>query len=333
MKKLLNTLFLTILLSFLIACGADTTDTEDAVEDADVAEEEAVHEDTESEGESFPLTVTDATGNELTLEEEPERIVSLIPSNTEITFALGQGDKMVGVSDNDNYPEEVLELEQVGGMEFNTEAIIGLEPDIVLAHESGVSYAQEAFDQLDEAGVDVFVVEDAEDFDATYETIEVIGMMIGAEAEAEQLVDGMKEDFSELEELTATIPEEERPSVFFEISPEPDIYTAGANTFFDELLTVIHANNATGEEEGWFAIDPEAIIELNPDVIITTYGDFIDDPREQVTSRDGFDGVEAVINERVYDVDTDLVSRPGPRLAEGAKELAELIYPEQFEEE
>ena len=85
---------------------------------------------------AFPLTMTDAVGNEITLEEAPKTIVSMIPSNTEILFALGLNDEIVGVNDYDDYPAEALEKEKIGGMEFNVEKIVSMNPDIVFAHES-----------------------------------------------------------------------------------------------------------------------------------------------------------------------------------------------------
>jgi iron complex transport system substrate-binding protein len=332
MKNAWKLLWIVIIASLLVACGSGADTTEDAGGPAVENEEESAAEETAEEAD-YPLTLTDAAGNEVTLEEEPERIVSLIPSNTEITFALGQGDKVVGVSDHDNYPEEVLDIEKIGGMEINTEVIIALEPDLVLAHELGVSSAQEALDQLEGSGINVFVVQDAQDIATTYETIETIGQVIGAPEEAETIVNEMEAGFQEVEELTSQVDEADRQSVFFENSPSPDIYTAGQNTFIQELLDIINADNAAGNEEGWVAMDPEAIIELNPDVIITTYGGYIDNPEEEVMSRDGFDAVNAVANERVYDVDTDVVSRSGPRLVEGAKVMAEVVYPELFDEE
>ncbi len=332
MKKLLQTLLLALLLGFLIGCSDGNDGTEDAAQNEDAASEESVSEDANDEA-AYPLTLTDATGKEITFEKEPERIVTLVPSNTEIVFALGQGDKVVGVSEHDNYPEEVEDIEEIGGMEFNVEIIISLDPDVVLAHESGVEAGQEAFQQLDDAGIEVFVVEDATDIATTYETIENIGQVTGAAEEAEQIVTEMKDGFAELEEITSAVSGEDRQSVFFEISPSPDIFTAGQNTFLDELLEVINAENASGDQDGWVAMDPEAIVELNPDVMITTYGSYVEDPIGEVTSRDGFEAVDAVANERIYDVDSDIVSRPAPRLVEGARSVAEVVYPELFDEE
>ena len=332
MKKLLQVMLLALLLGFLIGCSDGNDAAEDAAKSEGTTEEAAVSEDTDDKS-AYPLTLTDATGEEITFEEEPERIVTLVPSNTEIVFALEQGDKVVGVSDNDTYPEEVMDIEKVGGMEFNVEIIISQEPDVVLAHESGVDAAQEAFQQLEDAGVEVFVVADATDIDTTYETIESIGQVVGATEEAEEVITEMKEGFAELEEITSAVAEENRQSVFFEISPSPDIFTAGQNTFLHELLRVINADNAAGNQDGWVAMDPEAIVELNPNVIITTYGSYVEDPIGEVTSRNGFEAIDAVANERIYDVDSDMVSRPGPRLVDGARGIAEAVYPELFDEE
>lgn len=129
------------------------------------------------------------------------------------------------------------------------------------------------------------------------------------------------------------VSQEDRQSVFFEVSPAPDIYTVGQHTFMHEMLGIINAESVTGDQEGWIAMDPETIIELNPDVIVITYGDYVDNPLEQILTRDGFDAVGAVANERVYDVDSDTLTRPGPRLVDGARELAKAVYPEIFNEQ
>ncbi|MFD2762020.1 ABC transporter substrate-binding protein [Lentibacillus juripiscarius] len=332
MKRVLLFLLVSMFTAgLLIGCGSGGTDTGSQDQSTNDSSEQT--EDTGETAESaFPLTVTDALDNEVTIDDKPERIVSVIPSNTEIAFALGLGDEIVGVSDHDNYPEEVKEKERIGGLEMNIEVIISLKPDLVLAHASSAESSQEGLQQLRDSGIDVFVVHDAQDIEGTYQSIKQIGKVTGTEEKAADIVSGMKEDFASISEKAEAVSEDERKSVFFEVSPAPDIYTAGKNTFFDALLQVVHADNAAKELDGWVPIDPEAILEMNPDVIVTTYGSTVDNPVKKVMNRDGWGDMNAVANEQVYDVPSDLVSRPGPRLTEGAKEIAKVVYPEIFEE-
>lgn len=306
--------------SLLAACGegAAPVKEETAETPAEVAEAE------------FPITLTDAVGEEVVIEEEPDAIVSMIPSNTEIAYELGLGEKMVGVSDFDNYPEEAAQVEKIGGQEFNVEKIINLQPDIVLAHESGLGVGDAGLQQLRDAGLSVFVVNSAASFDEVYETMTTIGQATGTVEEAEVMVSEMKEEVADIEERAASI--EEPKTVFIEIAGPPEIYTAGSGTFMDEMLSIINAENAAGELEGWASVDSEAIVEWNPDVILTTYGFYVPDAVEQVLSRSGFSEVTAIQEEAVYDVNSDLVNRSGPRLTEGLMEMAEAVYPEVFSE-
>jgi iron complex transport system substrate-binding protein len=325
MKKLHLLLFTILLIGILAGCGADT-ENEDA-EQNEVETEET--EQTESDETAFPVTVEGSDGEEVTIEDEPEAIVSLIPSNTEIAFALGLGDSIVGVSDHDNYPEEALEKESIGGLELNIEMILSLEPDLVLAHPTN---APEGIDQLKQSDLNVLMVNDATEIAQVYDSIEMIAEATGANEEAEEIITSMQDTFAELEEIAAEIPEEEVKRVYIEISPEPEIFTPGNNTFENEILTIINAENIAADQEGWVELSEESIVEQNPEVIILSY-DFIEDPVGQVMERDAWEDIDAVQNERVVQVDTDIISRPGPRLTEGAEMLAKVIYPEVFEDE
>lgn len=315
MRKFSYVFFLLFLsLGVLIGCSSnegkeETTDTE--VEDVKEAE--------------FPLTVTDATDNEITFDKKAEKIVSVLPSNTEIAFALGLEDEIIGVTELDNYPEEAAEKEKVGDFQINVEKVISLEPDVVLADES---VDQAALDQIRDADVQVLVVKTAENFEEVYDVIHLIGEVTDTTAEAEKIETDMKEKLAALEEKVAEI--EEPKSVYVEISPAPETYTVGKNTFINTLLEKINAENSAGDLEGWPQVNEEAVIEMNPDVIITTYGNYVDDPVKEITDRKAWSDIPAVKEEQIYDVNEDLVSRPGPRLVEGAEELAKAIYPDLF---
>lgn len=278
----------------------------------------------------FPVTVKDALDEDEVIEKKPEKIISLIPSNTEIVYALENGDAIVGVTDFDNYPEEAMEKEKIGGMEINIEKMISLKPDLVFAHESTADSAAAGLQQLRDAGIAVVVVNDAQSFDGVYTSIEMIGKAIGEQEKAAELVDDMKNRFAELKKQAEAIKADQQKTVFVEVSPAPEIYTAGKNTFIDEMLTLIGAKNASGDMEGWAKVDQEAIVERNPDVVVTTYGYYSEKPVEQVLGRQGWNNVKAVKDQQVFDVHSDLVTRSGPRLAEGAEELAKAIYPDVF---
>lgn len=305
----------------LAACGNDATDNKTKVDETETAQEDGAVE------EAFPITLTDAVGNEVTLEKAPEKIVSMMPSNTEILFALDLADEVVGVSDFDDYPAEATEKEKIGGQEFNVEAIIALDPDVVFGHESAFGIGEEGYKQIEDAGIPVFVVKNAANFEETYTTIQTIGQLTGKTEEAEKTIEAMKE---KVEEVLAKLDDvEEEKTVFVETSPEPEIYTPGKNTFMQEMLDMIGAKNIADDQEGWFMMDPEEIVNRNTDVIIVMY-DYIDTAVEDVYKRDGFDTITAIKEEQVIQVDENITSRTGPRLADGLEAIAKAIYPEVF---
>ncbi len=309
-------LFLSILIviGLLAACG-----------NTDQAEPNEGEETKQTES-AFPVTITDAFDHEITLEEKPERVVSLIPSNTETLFALGLNEEIVGVSEFDNYPEEAADKEKVGGMELNLEKIISLEPDVVFAHESDAHNSEEGLDQLRDANIAVIVVNDASSFEDTYTSIRMMAKATGTTEYGNEMIDTIKTKVADIEEKAKEIKEEVK--VWVEV--DQDLYTTGKNTFIDEMLTIIRAENVAGDQEGWVQFTEEDAVNLNPDVIVTTYGDYVENPKADILAREAWQDVAAVKNERVYDVHPDLVSRPGPRLAEGIEELAKVIYPDVF---
>lgn len=316
-------LFSVMAVFVLAACGADDANETPKTDKPDTEENE-----TEVTETTYPLTMEDATGNEITLEEEPENIVTTMPSNTEILFELGLADEIVAVSDNDDYPEEATDKEKIGGFELNIEAIVALDPDIVFGHESALSSNEEGYKQIEEAGIPVYVVKEAKNFDETYKTIEEIAELTNKQEEAANTIDAMKE---KVDEVVEKVKDEEERTVFVETSPAPEIYTPGNNTFMQEMLDLIGAKNISDDQDDWFMMDPEEIVNRNPDVIIVMY-DFVPTAVEDVYKRDGFDTITAIKEEQVIQVDENLTSRTGPRLGEGLEEVAKAIYPEAFGE-
>jgi len=329
-KKWLRWLAAPVAALMLAACGsADDSAEQPQNQDGETEQQTADQGGKADQEATFPVTETDAVGNEITLEKQPEKIVSMVPSNTEILFAVGAGKAVVAGSDFDDYPEEAQKLEKIGGQEFNVEKIVGLQPDVVFAHESALGVGEEGLQQLRDAGLTVFVVKNATDFDETYGTIQQIGKLTGYSAEAEEIVSGMQDKVDEIKEKAEAVTDKKK--VFVETSPAPDIYTPGSGTFMQQFLDIIHGENVAADQQGWVMMDPEEIVNRNPDVIMVMY-DYIDTAVEDVYSREGFDAVTAIKEKAVIQVDENITSRTGPRLAEGLEAVAKAVYPEIFGE-
>ncbi|WP_203249142.1 ABC transporter substrate-binding protein [Sporosarcina beigongshangi] len=317
------------MLVILAACGTDNS-TDGAAKDDKIEEEpiEVVEEIVETE--AFPVTFTDDAGREVTLDSEPQTMVSVQASNTEILYALGVGDRLIGVSDYCNYPAEALSVQKVGAQDMDAELILSLLPDIIFVTTYHHDTHGNILQQFEDAGITVVVTGSATTFDDVYKTMDMIAQATGTSEKADEIIDDMKDRRVAVEEKAKGITDKKK--VWVEVSPAPDIFTTGKNTFMHEMLEAINATNAAEEQDGWVKMTEEEIVQLNPDVIITTYGYYIDNPAEQVLSRDGWAEVTALKNEQVFDVDSDMVTRPGPRLIEGVESLAKIIYPEVFGE-
>ncbi len=278
----------------------------------------------------FPLTLTDGLGREVTLSALPERVVSLAPSNTEILFAVGAGDQVVGVTQYCTYPPEAQDREQIGGFSAKTisvEKIVALEADLVLAAGEIHQPVIEALEKLD---VPVYSL-DPNTLDEVYTEIELVGRMTGHEEEAAQTVEEMKSRVAAVMERIATIPQEDRLTVYWEVFDEPRM-TTGPSTFTGQLIELAGGVNIFADvSEDYPQISDEVVIERNPAVIMgaDTMGDKL--TIETVAQRPGWDQVDAVQNERIYLFDGDMVSHSGPRLAQVLEIMAEALYPELFE--
>lgn len=281
--------------------------------------------------EDASVTVTDMTGREITLDAPATRVVALTASDCEILYALGAGETLVGRGEYCDYPAEVLNVPSVqSGYETNIEEIIALEPQAVLM--ATMAQTVEQVEALENAGIRV-IVSDAQDIAGVYTAIELIGAVTGKNDEAAALVSGMKASF---EEIAAKAAGDGSETVYFEVSPlEWGLWTAGKSTFMDELTQMIGLKNAFEDIEGWVAISEEQVLERDPDYIVTIamyYGEGAT-PVEEIMSRAGWQDMQAVKNERVFNADSNEVSRPGPRLVDAAQALYDFVYAAQDAQE
>ncbi len=269
----------------------------------------------------YPLSVTDASGTAIVIEAQPARVVSLAPNETEILYAIGASDQVVGLDDNSNYPAEVSEKPRVGGMDVNIEAVAGLNPDLVIANAGMTDAATEALRAL---GVVVYVSKPTT-LDETIAHIEQVGTLMNKQAEAKAVADKMRAD---KQAVLDKVKDAEAKRVYLEFSAG---WSVGKGEFLDEIVTLAGGVNVAGDQQGWFAIDPESILTSNPQVII--YPDYAGDSSipDGIAGRPGWDQIDAVKNNRVIAVTNDPLVRVGPRLTDGLLEVAKAIHPELFE--
>ena len=279
----------------------------------------------ESEPEPEPDTtvkLVDMMGHEVTLEKPAERIVALSAADCEIVYALGAGDLLVGRGEWCDYPPEVLNVASVeSGGNTNIEQILALKPDVLVM--SSMAQTEEQVKQLEDAGVAV-VVSDAKDIAGVYTSIEILGKLLGKDAEAEKIISDMKAGFAEIEanKLDGT------QTVYFEVSPlQWGLWTAGSGTFMDEVANMMGLRNCFADLTDWAQISEEQVIERNPDYIvtITMYWGEGPTPEEEIMSRPGWENVTAVKNGAILNLQNNELSRPAPRLADGAKMLYDFV--------
>lgn len=274
------------------------------------------------------ITITDDLGRTVYIDGIPQRIVSHVPSITETIFALGLGEKVVGVSDHCDYPEAAKLKPKVGGF-FNPsiETIVDLNPDLVLTNGS-IEYL---VTQLDNLGI-TFVVLQPKVLGDILRNIELLGKVTGTEKKAEKLIKDMQADVSH---IVARVKDAPRVKVFY-LFASIDLnnpWTAGPGSFVDSLITMAGGDNIAAKALGaWVQFSIEEVVNSDPEIIIvdTRMGTAVISPVE-LKKHPAWQGTTAVKQDRVFIIDGDLVNRSGPRIVQGLKEMAKIIHPELFE--
>ena len=307
-----------LLVAMLAGCGGTTAtnETPKAADKQPAAEAKAQPKQT-----TYPLTIKDDAGRDLTIAAEPKRILSVAPSNTELLFALGKGKSLVGRSEFDDYPAEAKEIPSVGGFfPPDYEKIVATKPDLVLV----ISGSDEARNKLvNEYKLNVYVV-NPQTFDELYASTLKLGQVINAREAAEKLVADMKAQVKEIADKAATA--SAKPTVYYEVWDEP-LMTAGTGTFINDLITLAGGTNAGAAVKGWSNISAEQVAQANPDLIVASSPDI----QAKIKARANWSSFKAVKDGKILAVaDSNLVVRPGPRLVLGLKWFAQAIHPELF---
>jgi len=275
-------------------------------------------------------TIIDDLGRPVYIEKTPQRIISLAPSITEILFALDLGDKIVGVTDCCDYPEEAKTKPVVSSyyLGTNLEKLVAQEPDLILTD----GYEEGLLQQLDNLKLTTIVLR-PENIYGIFRNIELVGESTGREEEAKRLVAGMEKRLNTIAEMTARVTE--KPIVFYEIDATDPTkpWTATLGSFTNALITLAGGENMVKEKvsQGYLQLSLEEILGADPDMIIL--GDYPYASPEDVKQRPGaWQQLTAVKEGKIYAIsDPSLTSRPGPRIIDGLEELARFIHPELFE--
>ena len=332
-----------LLLGFLILAGCsgnlNMNETNMADNDGDLNYANELDSNESGEGSSDaeavveePMTLefVDGLGRTVILEKYPETIISISASTTEILFALGVGEKIIGRDADSEYPTEVLDVEIIGDFfgGIPSEALLDAEADLILA---GGIISAEQISTIEELGLTIYYQLDPVDFAGLYTNITDIGALVGAEVLSENVVEGLEARVTQVEEALINV--EEEPIVFVELdATDPTSpWTSGSGTFVDYILATGGGQNAAADLVGAYAqMSTEALIEINPDVILLTDALYGVTP-EMVAERAGWEVMAAVKNGNVFPFDPYLFNIPGPRLVDGLEAVAKLLHPDLFD--
>jgi iron complex transport system substrate-binding protein len=282
---------------------------------------------------AFPVSLTDDAGREVSFETSPQRIVSLAPSNTEIVCALDACDRIVGVTDFDDYPAEVAEVEKIViQTQVDLERLVAAEPDLVLAAGNELTPSS-VIEQIDELGIPILVLY-PESLDEVYGDIELVAAALDRRAEADLLIEDLRRRVATVVEAVSGA---EAPRTLYEVFHSEGVtYTAGERSFLASLLELAGADPVTGDAEG--VMEAEELIAADPELILlgtASYDSSIATPEaslEVVRARPGWGELTAVRDANVVPYLEDIVTtRPGPRIVDGLEALARAIHPDRFD--
>lgn len=275
----------------------------------------------------YPLKIKDATGKEFTFEKAPEKIASTSPAETETLFALGLGDKIVGVSDFCDYPAEAKTKPKLGSItKPNEEAMIASGAEVILG---GVSMKTATLEKLRELKLNVYKVE-PKTIDEVLSNILLLGQIFDKQEQAEKLVESMKAERQKVVNAVKDLKPEQKKKVFIEFSPG---WTVGKGEFLDELITTSGAVNIAASEKSYVKFSEEKVIAENPQVIIYPLNLIGDETSKKtldvvIKERSGWGQIDAIKNNQLVGMDKDIMSRPGPRIVSALTDMAKGIYPD-----
>jgi len=306
---------------------ASDSSTEESSEDA------ASYNTADSTATDSSEVTYDRAGNEITLPDEIDTIISMAPSTTQVLMELGLADKIVAIDTNSYDFIEMLgaDVQVFDMMAPDNEALIALEPDIIFTSGMSNVGGEDAYQAVRDAGICVADIPSSESFDAIAEDILFIGQCVQAEESAQTIVDDMYATIADISEKAANV--SEAKTILFMISlptaDYPTVYTVGSGTYINEMIETIGAVNVCSDQESWIGISEEDAIALNPDVIITNVN-YVDNAVDTIKTASGWESVTAVQNGDVYYIDANASSRPNEHVVDAMQQMAEYVYPDVY---
>ena len=325
MKKLLSLAAALALAVSLAACASPAP----SAQSASSATPQSASQAADASSGASAKPTQDRSGAPITLPETIDSIAVMAPSIAETVVDLGLGDKIVAIdTQTEAYalagvPEGLPAFDMQAP---DTEALAALEPDVVFVSGISIIEGENLFQPLVDMGVCIASIPTSNSIADIEADITFLAACLGCEAQGEAIVDEMQAEIDAVAAIGAAVPEDERKSVYFEISAAPYCYSFGEGVFLDEMLELIGADNVLAGQEGWLSVDEEAVVAADPDVILTSVN-YIDDPVGEIMARAGWEGVAAVQNGEVYAIDNKTSSLPNENVVQALREMAQAVYP------
>ncbi len=284
---------------------------------------------TKSTGKWDPVTITDDYGYTVTIAEEPSRIISLAQANTEILFALGLNNSIIGVTEYCNYPEEATTKPIIGGYTtVNVERVITQDPDLIFAYYGN---GEDLINHLRNLGYTVITL-NSDSIDGTLHDIEIVGQATGKTTEAQELVDNMQGRIEDIKDKLKNVTTAPRTIHCMWTDP---LCVSGDNTFQDEMIKIAGGTNAFSDVEGWGVVTLEKLLTTDPEIIIVDSGMGMGEGGTDILKNYFEDGarlqtLSAVKNNQVFVINADIMDRGGPRIVDCIETLAKIEHPEIF---
>ncbi|EOJ64336.1 ABC transporter substrate-binding protein [Enterococcus faecalis] len=285
---------------------------------------------TSSEKTEVTLPTKDRSGKEITLPKEATKIISLVPSTTEVIEDLGKTDQLIAVdTQSSTMMTDLKKLPQMDMMAVDAEKLIALKPQIVYVNDINLASSESVWKQVEDAGITVVNIPTSTSIKAIKEDVQFIADSLSEHEKGQKLIKTMDQEIDEVAQIGKTI--KKPKTVLFEVAALPDIYSFGNGTFLNEMIETIGAKNVLANEKGWLPVTEEAAIAAKPEVILTNVN-YMKDPAKEILARKNWENVPAVQNKEVFEIDNMSSSLPNNHITKALKQMAKAVYPEEYKD-